>query len=142
MATLSLINNKYAHLVFYTDEKIIHHTFHKELDSETLRHVLNTGIDLLNQYEATKWLSDNRAIEPHSENDTNWINNDWLPRVIAAGWKYWALVVPDDVMAQMNMVEFVNMFYDRGVRVMVSSDLDEARTWLTNVDRQITKKTP
>ena len=134
MSILSLIDNKYASLVFYPDDKFVHHTFHKELDSENLRLVLNTGVDLLKKRGATKWLSDNRAIDPHSEEDGNWINNDWLPRVIAAGWKYWALVVPNDVHARMNMVEFVDAFYEKGVRVRVFTDLNRAKDWLRSVD--------
>lgn len=133
--TFTVIDNSHARLVYHNDTKIVHHTLYKSLDSATLKEVLNKGIDLLRQHQAVKWLSDNRAIDPHSEEDGNWINNDWLPRVIAAGWKYWALVVPDDVRARMNMGDFVNSFFERGVRIMVFSDFDEAMTWLENVDQ-------
>jgi hypothetical protein len=114
---------------------MVHHCFHAALNSETLRAVLNSGVELLQQHHATKWLSDNRAIAPHSEEDGRWTNEDWLPRAIAAGWKYWALVVPHDQAARMNMSQFVDSFYEKGVRIMVFTDLDEAVTWLDNVDK-------
>lgn len=135
MASIHLIDNKYARLSFDTDKQIVHHCFHSALDSENLRAVLNEGIDLIKKYGATKWLSDNRAIGPHSAEDSQWINDNWLPRVIAAGWKYWALVVPHDIKAQMNMNEFVNSFYEKGVRIMVFTDYDEAWQWLDRVDQ-------
>ncbi|MBC8170053.1 MAG: hypothetical protein H7X77_00205 [Anaerolineae bacterium] len=135
MADITVIDNKYAKLEYHTDTKIVHHTFHESLDTEHMKLVLNTGIDLLKQHHAVKWLSDNRALNPHSEEDGTWVNNDWLPRVIAAGWKFWALVVPDDVRGRMNMAEFVDMFYAKGVRIMVFSKFDEAMHWLENVDQ-------
>lgn len=134
MAIINAIDNRYARLVYYTDERLLHHTFHRDLDSKTLRDVLNIGVDFLRDHGATKWLSDNRAIEPHSEEDTHWINTNWLPRAIAAGWKSWALVVPYDVKARMNMVEFVNSFYEQGVRVMVFTELDRAHDWLRQAE--------
>ena len=133
-SVLSVIDNQHASLVYHPDEKIVHHTFHKELNSETFRNVLNTGIDLLKQHKAQKWLSDNRAMNAHSEDDGVWTNTDWLPRVIGAGWKYWALVIPYDAKARMNMVEFVNSFYEKGVRVMVFTELDPALEWLAKAD--------
>jgi hypothetical protein len=136
MATFYVIDTKYASLTYHTDEKIVHHKFHKILDSDHFRGVLNRGIELLKEHHATKWLSDNRAIGPHSEEDGAWTNNDWLPRAIAAGWKYWALVAPDDVKGRMNMAEFVNSFYEMGVRIMVFTDVEPAMEWLKNVDHK------
>lgn len=77
-----------------------------------------------------KWLSDNRDIAAHSEADTQWINTDWLPRAVAAGWKYWALVVPHDMLARMNMSEFTESFFNMGVRCQVFTDVNEAQAWL------------
>lgn len=135
MATINVIDNKYARLSYDTDQKIVHHCFHHELDSANLRAVLNSGIELLKSHNAEKWLSDNREIEPHSEEDGAWVNEDWLPRAVAAGWKYWALIVPDDLMARLNMSEFVESFYNKGIRIMVFTDHHQAWSWLVNVDR-------
>jgi hypothetical protein len=136
MSTIKVIDDKFGSLVYHSDKKIVHHCFHHELDSVHFRNILNTGIELLKQHKAVKWLSDNREIGPHSEEDGTWTNNDWLPRVIAAGWKYWALVVPNDVKARMNMSEFVNSFYEMGVRIMVFTDVEQAMEWLERVDQK------
>lgn len=132
----TIFDDKYASLYFHPDTKIVHHRFHKDLDSEHLHRVLNTGVELLQKRGAVKWLSDNRAINAHSPEDTNWINAVWLPNAINAGWKYWALVVPDDFIARLNMKEFVDSFYEMGVRIMVFVDPDKAMTWLETVDKR------
>ncbi len=130
MATNMIIDNQHALLEFDPTTKIIHHKLYQTIDSETLRSVLMSGVDLLKSHHATKWLSDNRDINAHSPEDTEWINNQWLPAAVAAGWKYWALVVPDDFMARVNMTEFVDSFYAKGIRIMVFTDLDKAEQWL------------
>src|SRR4051812_2371276 len=101
MSTETIIDNEFATLVYHNDTGIVHHCFRKLLDSKHLHLVLDGGVDLLKKHSATKWLSDNREIEPHDEEDGKWVNESWLPRAIAAGWKYWALVVPDETAARM-----------------------------------------
>lgn len=130
MSTIVVLNSEYASLYFHTETKIVHHKFYSLLDSAHLREILNEGTKLLGKYGAVKWLSDNRDIEAHSPEDTEWINTHWLPAAVEAGWKYWALVVPHDVAARMNMAEFVESFYNMGVRVMVFVDVDDAMHWL------------
>ncbi|HEX3050450.1 MAG TPA: hypothetical protein VHP83_07335 [Aggregatilineaceae bacterium] len=135
MSTIVVLNSEYASLYFHTETKIVHHKLYSLLDSAHLREVLNEGTKLLGKYGAVKWLSDNRDIEAHSPEDTEWINTHWLPAAIDAGWKFWALVVPDDVAARMNMVEFVESFYAMGVRVMVFVEVEDAMRWLEKQDR-------
>jgi hypothetical protein len=136
MPTITLLDDNYASLVYHQEQKIVHHCFHKALDSQHLRTVLNQGVDLLTQHGASKWLSDNREIDPHSDEDGRWVNDNWLPRAVAAGWKYWALVVPEEVAARLNMTEFVNSFFERGIRIMVFSEPTNAMKWLEGVDRR------
>jgi hypothetical protein len=134
MSVVTVLDDKYASLYYHPDTRIVHHRFHKELDSEHLRKLLSRGTELLREHGAFKWLSDNRAINAHSPEDTLWINAEWLPRAVEAGWKFWALVVPDDFIARINMKEFVDSFYEMGVRIMVFVDPDEAMNWLIKVD--------
>jgi hypothetical protein len=130
MTTLTVLNNPCAQLYFNEDTKIVHHHLNNGIDSTSLRDVLDRGIETLKRYGATKWLSDNKDIDPLSDDDAKWVNTSWLPRAIASGWKYWALVVPDSMKARMNMREFVESFYNQGVRVMVFIDVEEAMHWL------------
>jgi hypothetical protein len=130
MTTLTVAKDATAILFYHPKSKIVHHQLGHDLTSKDFRDVLDRGVELLKEHGATKWLSDNRAMEPHNKEDGDWVNTNWLPRAKAAGWKFWALVVPDSTMARMNMSEFVELFYNQGVRVMVFIDIDEAMHWL------------
>ena len=133
MSAITILNNDYATLMYYPDKKIVHHVFHKPISGPEFRSVLNKGADLLQEHGAAKWLSDDRNNSALSSEDTEWSKTVWFPRAAAAGWKFWALVVPPDLMARMNLKEFVDTYYEQGLRTMVFVDPQEALEWLETV---------
>ena len=136
MNTETVINNKYVTLYFHHDKQIVHHIYHPGIGGEYLKEALLRGVDLLQEHGAFKWLSNNSDIDPHTDEETEWINSVWLPKAIQAGWKYWALVVPESTAGRMNMNEFVTSFYNKGVRVMVFTNADKAMQWLIEIDKE------
>lgn len=130
MPTITVITNQYVELYYHEETKIIHHIYHPGVGGDYLKEELTTGTDWLIEKGAIKWLSDNSAIEGVTDEEAAWINTEWLPRTIAAGWKFWALVVPNDVMGRMNMVQFVSEFAQQGVLVRVFTESDAAMAWL------------
>ncbi len=131
---ITIIQNEYATLLYHPDTKIVHHTFHKPIGGQEFRDVLNTGAQTLEQYQASKWLSDDRENSALSREDTEWSKREWFPRAVKAGWKYWALVVPQNIIGKMNMKEFVDSYLDQGLRIAVFSKPDEAMKWLEKAD--------
>ena len=129
MATLQIVNNSHEQLMYHTEDKIVHHHFEQTLDTEPLKVILDGGVALLKQYGAQKWLSNNCDLE-----DGEWVNTV-LPNIITAGWKYWTLIVPEQTRGRMSMVEFVNSFYKRGVRIMVFVNYESAWNWLKTIDQ-------
>jgi hypothetical protein len=136
LTDIKIIDNEFATLVYHEDEKIVHHTFHKPIGGDDFRDVLNKGTDALKKYGAIKWLSDDRGNSALSDEDTAWSKENWFPRALKAGWQYWALVVPQDVRARMNLKEFVDMYYSQGLHIMVFTAPEEAREWLNDIDKK------
>ncbi len=136
MSEITIIHNEYATLLYHPDTKIVHHTFHKPIGGDKFRDVLNMGAKTLQEHQAAKWLSDDRENTALSPEDTEWSKTNWFPRSINAGWKYWALVVPQDNLARMNLKEFVDSYYEQGLRIMVFSEPQEAMEWLVSVDKE------
>jgi hypothetical protein len=128
----TLVNNEHATLKHYSNTGIIHHTFHQPVSGEQFRNVLDTGYEVIKAGKATKWLSDDRNNMGLSPEDSEWGHNDWFPRMVAAGWKYWAMVVPVDTMARMNLTQFIDSFSAQGIRVHVFTDPKDALIWLEN----------
>ena len=133
MTTLKIIDTDYGTLMYHPEAKIVHHVFHKPISGPEFRNILDEGAALLKKHGAQKWLSDDRNNSALSDEDTEWSKTDWFPRATASGWKFWALVVPADIMARMNMKEFVDAYYEYGLRTMVFDNPEEALEWLTYV---------
>lgn len=129
-----VLENEHITMFYYPDTKIVHHIYQPTIGGDALKEGLNFGVDLLKQHNAEKWLSDNRKSDAHTDEETEWINTVWLPNAIKAGWKYWALVVPDSFLARVNQIEFVEAFFEMGVWVQVFVDPDEAMEWLTTAE--------
>lgn len=134
MDKITIIQNEYATLVYHPETKIVHHTFYKPIGGQEFRDVLNTGIKTLAENQASKWLSDDRGNSALSREDTEWSKENWFPWAVKAGWKYWALVVPDDIMARLNLKEFVDSYLDQGLVIKVFTKPEEAMKWLLICD--------
>jgi hypothetical protein len=132
---ISIIENEYASLVYHPGTKIVHHTFHKPISGDEFRNVLNAGIKVLAENKASKWLSDDRGNSALPDEDVTWSKEDWFPRAVHAGWKYWALAVPKDTWARMNMKQFVDSYLDQGLRIMVFSEPEGAMEWLKLISK-------
>lgn len=130
MTDITIIDNEYASLVYHEDTKIVHHTFHQPVGGEKFRQILEAGVPFLEKYGATKWLSDDRLNSELSAEDTKWATQEWFKQSQDAGWKSWALVVPMDIFARLNLIEHVNHYSKRGIRVMVFTDVEQALAWL------------
>ena len=105
----------------------------KYLEDGIFREVLTAGAECMEENKAQKWLSDDRGNTVIRKEDNEWGDAVWSPRVIAAGFKYWAVVVPEKALGQMQMKRFVEEYRTRGVTVQTFADPDEAMAWLESV---------
>lgn len=132
MSTETIIDNEYVTLVYHADTKIVHHTFHKTIQGDPFRNTLNTGLEIFKKYGAHKWLSDDRNNSTVPDDDTLWAKTQWFPKVIEAGWQYWAIVWPQQTLGMMNMKEFMDTYRPFGLQVMAFKDPKPAMLWLVN----------
>ncbi|MFN8528443.1 MAG: hypothetical protein U0670_07520 [Anaerolineae bacterium] len=130
-----IVDNEWATVRYEPKDKYLYHTFHKPIvdNPEALRDIMYKALDTLISNGAEKWLSDDRnnaAFKPESVQEAV---SQWGPAAAAAGWKYWALVVPQSIAGRAAMTDLVEAFYGLGVRVAVFTDVEDARAWLETV---------
>jgi hypothetical protein len=129
-SSILILDNESATLWIYPDKRMVHHQFHKFMYGKAFREVLDAGAEAMKKYGANKWLSDDRQNSALPTKDVDWANNDWLPRVRAAGWKHWAIVLPDNILGQLNMQKVAQAPAGRGVATKLFSDPNQAMAWL------------
>jgi len=127
---MTVLDSEYVTLWFYPEKKIVHHKFHKFIYGPEFRNVMNSGFDVFKKNGAQKWLSDDRANSALPTEDLMWGLDEWAPHVFDAGWKYWAIVMPDKLAGQLNMSRIMKQYVDRGLTIQVFSETDEALKWL------------
>ena len=130
-----ILDNEYATLWYHPDSGIVHHKFHKFIYGEKFREVLNTGYEVFKARGASKWLTDDRLNSAIPKEDTAWLITDWNPRVIAAEWKYWAAVLPDKKVGQVNINWLMRGGHQQGLIALAFEDPDETLHWLETVDQ-------
>lgn len=130
MAEQIIVENEWITIRFEDVDRYVYHTFHKPIGGEPFRVNMDKGIEILHTNQAFKWLSDDRLNGEFTPEDIGWSLNDWGPRAAAAGWKLWALVVPESMAGRAGMQDIVAAFWAMGVKVAVFTQLDEARAWL------------
>ncbi len=130
MIATTIFKNESATLLFHPTEKIVHHEFHAPIRGAAFQAVLTGGLDLMKKHKAQKWLSDDRKNAVLSKEDEAWTISVWTPQVIAAGWKFWAIVMPASTLGQLNMQRLSAAFKEKGVTVQFFSDPAEAFKWL------------
>ncbi|HMQ56618.1 MAG TPA: hypothetical protein PKE64_31030 [Anaerolineae bacterium] len=126
----TILDNDTFTLRVYPDKKIVHHQIHKFVYGQAFQEVLTKGAELFEKHRCTKWLSDDRGNSALRQEDLQWGQTVWEPRVMKAGWKHWALVLPEKVVGQMNMKKLVERYSQLGLNVKAFSDPDQAMTWL------------
>ena len=114
----------------YPEKKMVYHEMHKFVFGEPFQDLLIKGAEAFEKHHCVKWLSDDRNNSALLPEDTEWGEEIWEPRIMKAGWKYWALILPEKVVGQMNMNRLINRYSASGVHVQVFSDPTAAFNWL------------
>lgn len=130
MDKIEVINEDYMSLWFHPASKIVHHKIRKGLPKGEFQRLLGTGAEYMEKNMATKWLSDDSDLVALAKEDNKWGDDVWAPRVIKAGFKYWAVVMPKSALGSLMLKRFVNEYRERGVTVEAFDSVDDAIAWL------------
>ena len=115
---------------YHPESNIVHSHVHKFLTGKEFQGFLMAGYAVLAKNKSRKWLSDDRSNSVLRQEDVEWGNQNWLPKCIAAGWKYWAIVQPEKVLASAPMERLVEDFRKLGITSKFFSEPIAAMAWL------------
>ncbi len=130
MPAVVILDNPSVTVWFHPDKKIVHHKIHKFVYGKDFRDFLMAGTEALKKHKAQKWLSDDRESPILAQEDLDWGHDFWFPQTAKAGWKYWAIVKPDKVLARVTMERLMHQYAAFGVTARFFGDPDEAMIWL------------
>jgi hypothetical protein len=114
----------------YPEKGIIHHQMHQYCYREPFRAALTAGVEAMREHRCDKWLSDDRVNGALAPDDEEWATKIWFPKARDAGWKFWAMVQPVQVVGQLNVTRFVKMYSELGITANMFSEPGPAFEWL------------
>ncbi len=130
MSKEEVFNSNGAVIWFYPEEKVIHHQWKGSINGSILQETLNTSAELFELHQCKKYLSDDRLNDTIPEDQIHWAMSEWNPRVLAAGWKYWAIVMPDLNSAKVRMQHLIKFYQKVGLTTQLFKDPNKALAWL------------
>lgn len=99
---------------------------------EKIKAKLNSVLALLKEKKATRLLIDMRQVAPFGKEIQTWIEEDWVPRMIAAGLKTQAFVTPNSLITRMIMDKSAQKPPRPGLETAYFESPEAAKEWLNS----------
>jgi SpoIIAA-like len=100
-------------------------------DSTELREVLEAGLGALTGHRGSRWLADCGDMKVVQQSDQEWIEQSWFPRVLGAGLRRMAIVIPKSGLARMNLEDILRRVPGTRLDVAYFATVEEASIWIT-----------
>ncbi len=107
-------------------------TWHGYADASEAKAGFESIYQLVQYYEAAYVLADLREHEGGCAAITDWLDEEYMPKMIAAGYRACANIVPEEFMAYVSL----NDFQDKQAGVVplrVFATIEEAQAWLATL---------
>jgi len=111
-------------------ERVLKKTCTGYMPSEVLRGAYEAALACLVQNKGTKAFSDNRELFPIAQVDLEWMQREWLRRMVAAGWRSWAVLSPSTALGAMTVRRWTAIYREHGIAVEAFETEDSALAWL------------
>lgn len=90
----------------------------------------NALLEYVESNDVAKVIHDTSGIQAHDDEDLEWLEAEWYPKMVDAGLRYSAIVHQESVISQMDTEDFVEDVKDMPYKLMHTADLEEAREWM------------
>ena len=91
----------------------------------------------IKEYPTLAWLSNNKEQETINPEVIEWANSEWLPGMMKVGLKKMALIVPEDLFAQVSLEDFTDTAREYYNEITLKSryftDIEVAKQWLRSI---------
>jgi len=112
----------------------VHNYVHTEwkafATSSEFRAALMRALDAIREKRSVAYLSDTRKVKVSVHTDQTWANEVWIPLLVKAGVKRFALVTAASGLGKMNVEDVIHLVDNRGVLMRGFGSLVDARQWL------------
>jgi hypothetical protein len=125
-----IVNAQHLRIEWLEGEKVLKKTCTGYVPSDALRPAYEAVLACFQERKSTKVYSDNRQMWPTGRDDLEWIERDWLPRMLKTMWRSWAVLEPETSLGAMNVRRWISLYREHGIDVEVFQTEEAALAWL------------
>jgi hypothetical protein len=92
---------------------------------------LEAGLGALIEHRGSRWLADCRDMKAIQLSDQEWLDRSWFPRMIAAGLRRMAVVIPKSGLVMTNLEDIMRKVPGSKMEVAFVATVAEAEKWLS-----------
>lgn len=133
MEQKELYNKEFCTIYFNYNFKFINIIWKGFPRSNDFREACNKVIDFMSEYKTGKLLTDNRDAKIFSVEDQKWLNSEWLPNAIEAGYYCSATLINNDIFVKTAIKNITNKRDKTHVKTKIFTNHDEAVEWLKSI---------
>jgi hypothetical protein len=130
MPMITILDDEYVSLWYHPEKNVVHHKIHAFPASGAFRTLLTASAELIEKHHAIKYLSDDRSNTVVDPQDVTWADENWYPRVVGAGLKHWALVMPRSMVGTLQSRTILQGRRKQGLDVEGFDTVEAAFAWL------------
>jgi hypothetical protein len=130
MEKVTILDDQGASLWYHPESGVVHHKLHAFPASGLFRKLLEASAELVEKHHAAKYLSDDRDNLVVDPEDIKWAEQNWYPRVVKAGLRRWALVMPSSVVGTLQAKGIIEHRRRQGLEVEGFDNVEAAMAWL------------
>lgn len=108
------------------------HTWTGFTSGEEFRAGCEALLDAIKAKNASYLIVDTRNVKAHDDEDKQWLQEEWTPRMVDAGVEGSAQVHPDSVISKMEMENLAEDMDDIPFENFLTDSMDEARDWVAS----------
>ena len=98
--------------------------------SEQFREGINKSLEIFQQRQIDKIISDTQNASLVKKEDTDWVATIIIPKLVQRGLRCMAFIVPTNVFTQISVDNFKNEAKG-GVRIQYFDDYEKAKEWIS-----------
>jgi len=131
MESTQLYTNDFCKIFYNSTKNYLSIHWNGFPPSNDFREACMKILDFIKKYQTGKLLTDNRNAKLFSVDDQKWLNNEWLPKAIKAGYYCSATLINEDVFVKTAIANIINKRNQDNVKAKVFISEDEAINWLS-----------
>jgi hypothetical protein len=116
---------------YNADDNYIHTYWKGFCPSAIFRESFEVALNIMKEKKTTKVFFDGGNAKLSSPEDQSWLINDWTPRAVVEGYKYYAVVLPKDVFGQFSSKMVIQQTnHNNPISSVTTDNTEEALAWL------------